>query len=534
MSGRRELRLSLRTTNQTMARYQVGLVLPDLARFRLINRLLAMRQLDESLAQRLLDQLHVEMVQRLRSLQEQHLEEGHTFCDDMLDLEHQELDAEIDQLVVALRNCDYRSIAPEVAKTLKQQKVQYAEDSREFRYMCIELLKQKITHCEVIKARCVGDFRREQQLLQQQHRPRESLFNGIASAGGPTISDAWAEFYQEKATGLPSPEWSKNTAVGKQATIEEFIAIIGDVSVSMLTRDVILEYRDKVSRLPKNRRKLYPDLSIEQLLELDLSSEQLPASRTIDEKLVAVRSFLTWCRSQKQYIDSDPTDGIKVKAQSRSYAPFTSADLHALFHSEKYKENSHRTSWQYWIPLIGLYTGARLSEIAQLKSTDIVEEDGVWVFNITDAGEGQRVKTQAGIRKVPISSKLINLGITQYARDLMSNETDRLFPDLKEGAKGWGHKVSRWFNGTYKKRCGIENDPGGGRKVFHSFRHTAITKALSAGMQVQHCQQVFGHQKRLMGETETYTHAFPLDSLVPVVESLDYGLDHSVYKFAAM
>ena len=76
-----------------MARYQVGLVLPDLARFRLINRLLAMRQLNESLAQRLLDQLHVEMVHRLRSLQEQHLEAGHTFCDQMLELEHQELDA---------------------------------------------------------------------------------------------------------------------------------------------------------------------------------------------------------------------------------------------------------------------------------------------------------------------------------------------------------------------------------------------------------------------------------------------------------
>ena len=47
---------------------------------------------------------------------------------------------------------------------------------------------------------------------------------------------------------------------------------------------------------------------------------------------------------------------------------------------------------------------------------------------------------------------------------------------------------------------------------------------------MQHCQQVFGHQKRLMGETETYTHSFPLESLVPVVESLDFGLVHSVIE----
>ena len=30
----------------------------------------------------------------------------------------------------------------------------------------------------------------------------------------------------------------------------------------------------------------------------------------------------------------------------------------------------------------------------------------MWLFSISDAREGQRVKTSAGIRKVPISSKL--------------------------------------------------------------------------------------------------------------------------------
>ena len=162
-----------------------------------------------------------------------------------------------------------------------------------------------------------------------------------------------------------------------------------------------------------------------------------------------------------------------------------------------------------------------------MKSTDIIDEEGIWIINITDVGEGQKVKTQAGIRKVPVSSKLKKLGLIVHAQKLAANGTDRLFPDLKEGAKGWGHKVSRWFNEVYKRRCGIKDDPGGDRKVFHSFRHTAITKALSQQIPIQHCQQVFGHQKRLMGETETYTHGFPLDSLVPIIESLDFGLEHA-------
>jgi len=35
---------------------------------------------------------------------------------------------------------------------------------------------------------------------------------------------------------------------------------------------------------------------------------------------------------------------------------------------------------------------------------------------ITDEGEGQSVKTEAGIRRVPIHSELIRLGFLDYVR----------------------------------------------------------------------------------------------------------------------
>lgn len=486
-----------------------------------------MRQLDHTVAQRLLDQLHAEMVQRLRSLQQRELDEGMTFSDDMLDLEHREMDQEIEQYTVALRNNDFSSVSDDATQTLRQQDVKFDEKSPEFRYMCIELLKQKITHREVIKARCLGDFRKEQELLGVQPQRANGSMVREANKTNPRISEAWVEFFAEKTSGLPKAEWNENTAQGRQAIADELIAILGDNRLSLITRDSILEYRDKVSRLPKNRKKLYPGVDIADLLDMDIPSKHLPASRTVDEKLVAVRSFLIWCRTQKQYIDTDPSDGVKVRAQSRSYAPFTYVDLQALFMSKDYLEKKHRKSWQFWIPLIALYTGARQNEIAQLMVSDIAEEEGVWVFNITDAGDDQKIKSRAGIRKVPISSRLIELGLVDYASVLSRQNQDRLFPDLKKGSKGWGQKVSRWFNDTYKKKCGIEDDVSGGRKVSHSFRHTAITKAMSEGLPLQHCQQVFGHEKRLLGETATYTHGFSLNTLLPVVESLDFGLDHS-------
>lgn len=532
LSGKSELQLSLRTKDHRFARYQVGLVSPDLARFRLINRLLAMRQLDREKATELLGRLHTAMVQRLRSLQEQHIADGVTFSDNLLELEHAEHEGFIAQYRVALRNNEFDLVAGEVEAAIVEQGLDFKRDSTAFRIMCVELLKQKITYHKILQARCSGEYEEEDELLAAG--PSHSGYQQVNRYGNsfavPRLSEAWEEFYRERTSGLPTPDWNENTARDRQSTIEDFIYVVGDIPVSAVTRDVVLSYRDKAARLPKNRRKLFGDSSVEELLELDLPAEKLPSARTIKEKLVVVGAFLNWCRVVKQYLKSDPTEAISVKSASKSYAKFTDQDLRALFHSDKYKSGSHRTAWQSWIPIIALYTGARQNEIAQLRISDVVLEDDIWALNISDVGEGQKVKTAAGVRKVPISKKLLEIGFLDYVSALQSRAELRLFPDLKKGAKGYGQKVSRWFNDVYKKNCGIKPDASGGRKVFHSFRHTAITKALSAGHRVQDCQQVFGHQKGLLGETETYTHGFPLGKLVPVIASLDFGLTHPKFE----
>ena len=82
-----------------------------------------------------------------------------------------------------------------------------------------------------------------------------------------------------------------------------------------------------------------------------------------------------------------------MKAESRRYAPFTQEDLQALFHSQEYLEGRHRSCWQFWVPLVALYTGARQAEIAQLNISDVLQEDGINIISITDSGDEQRVKT---------------------------------------------------------------------------------------------------------------------------------------------
>jgi hypothetical protein len=77
---------------------------------------------------------------------------------------------------------------------------------------------------------------------------------------------------------------------------------------------------------------------------------------------------------------------------------------------------------EFWVPLLGLYTGARIDELSQMFSDDIRQtNDGFWFLHI-HANDGNSVKNRASKRRVPIHPDLISLGLiesrTQACRPL--------------------------------------------------------------------------------------------------------------------
>ena len=143
----------------------------------------------------------------------------------------------------------------------------------------------------------------------------------------------------------------------------------------------------------------------------------------------------------------------------------------------------------HWIPLIGYYSGARLNEIAQLHLTDFVEVDGISMFSFNPDGEHKKIKTRAGVRKVPVHPELIRLGLLAHVELLRDQGKDRLFPELKPGRDGYGQLPSKWF-ARYKARCNITAR----RKVFHSFRHTFVTCLMQAEVPLERIAALAGHE----------------------------------------
>jgi integrase len=64
-----------------------------------------------------------------------------------------------------------------------------------------------------------------------------------------------------------------------------------------------------------------------------------------------------------------------------------------------------------WLPLLGAYSGARLSEICQLRVQDITEVNGIWCMKILpEAG----LKTAGSERVVPLHPAVIEAGFLQF------------------------------------------------------------------------------------------------------------------------
>ena len=147
-----------------------------------------------------------------------------------------------------------------------------------------------------------------------------------------------------------------------------------------------------------------------------------------------------------------------------------------------------------WITVMALYSGARLEEIAGLRTADIQEEDGVPYFDLRNSV--RRLKTRAARRRVPIHSKQIRLGVLQYVAHVREQGHEYLFPNLIAGDGEdvrRGKYVGKRFN-AYRKRCGVTRDG----LSFHSFRASVATALQRANVPETHAAQLLGHTIRTM------------------------------------
>jgi integrase len=120
------------------------------------------------------------------------------------------------------------------------------------------------------------------------------------------------------------------------------------------------------------------------------------------------------------------------------------------------------------------FNGARLSELAEADTRDIVMKEGVWVMEIkkTIRLPDQRRKTKVSSRDAPLHSALLADGFLDYRVGIITEcGHGPLFPQIGLDAYGRRNGVSSPISKWLRNVVGIR-DP---KKPFHSHRHTATS-----------------------------------------------------------
>jgi integrase len=312
----------------------------------------------------------------------------------------------------------------------------------------------------------------------------------------PTQQDTTLELLIEKyvAERVRGGNWTLRTEKDYRSKFSLLCGMLPkDIALSAIDTATARRVKDTLQRAPKNLKTspMTRGLSFQEALALENVARM--DVKTINTHLAAYKGLFKWAE-ENSYVEKNVFAGLAIKqgkTAGKAREAFSSEQIELIQNTIIHNEQGLiKKKYQYWGPLIGLYTGARLNEIAQLELNDIRQEDGIWCFDINDQSEGKTLKTTSARRLVPIHSKLIELGFIKYVQTLRSSKKTRLLHELgySEGT-GYGRNLSRWFNGPFLKALGMDKQG----LVFHSFRHTMNTNLLQSDVGDPLVKSILGH-----------------------------------------
>lgn len=286
---------------------------------------------------------------------------------------------------------------------------------------------------------------------------------GRSIDGGVMLSKLIGKYVQDHVV---NGAWTTKTQQENEASYALILEVVEDTPVKNLVYDDFLEMKKKLSKLPSNRNKLerYKDRTVDEILKME--GVKAITTRTLNKHLVKAASLFRWAK-KRGYVQNNPCEGLTVpigkRSASKERESYTPKELRRI--AELLPRDTRKPE-RFWIPFVAMFSGMRLNEICQLHVEDVVQVDGISCFDVNTREDGKRVKTDAGLRLVPIHPLLIEAGFLRYVARLKRVGSRRLWTNLKLGRDGYGDAFGKWF-----QRFNRGNITGNSKKVFHSLRH---------------------------------------------------------------
>jgi len=397
---------------------------------------------------------------------------------------------------------EYSEVEEDVDRLLRENGVdEIDKNSPLYWKLCEGLMDAVIKGIEFHKNRLLGNSSDNASTL----KPHEFQLPPTEQESA-TLFQASKDFWDEY-----SKNWKARSKIDYRIALDHIVDTLGaETQVHTIDYNTGKEFRDGLSDG-----------------KLSKSGKPLSVARVNFHLGIGKAMYNLAMKKDKNLDRINPFDDLRLRESKRAdekQDTFSTEDLERLFClSPEYGQDKHKHAHNFWIPLIGLYTGARLEEICQLFITDIIEIDGYLCLDIQeqDAPDLKSVK-QGERRIVPLHPFLLkDLKFINYVRSIDESET-RVFPKLIRVNNRWGHAFGQWFS-KFKKRCGIKAPPR--KKTFHSLRHTLIDFCKQNDIEEEHTSEFVGHKNRNI-TYGLYGKRFKPQKLYrKIVAKLNYDID---------
>jgi len=312
--------------------------------------------------------------------------------------------------------------------------------------------------------------------------------------------------------------------------VRRFTELHGDGPAINITRPMVRLFKEALQKLPARPPHKLAGKPITEVLKW--AAENRPelnlSPGAVNKDLSSISAVLAWSHKNGYFDDNlswtNPCTGLKVDDKGTAGTdrlPYDSDDIKAIFSSSIYTSGDRPRAAggeaAKWLPLIALFSGARLEEIAQLKPIDVKQDGEVWFFDLQTLDSSRRVKTRTSRRNVPIHPQLIAAGLLKYTDERREKGDEWLFPDLTPDQFGdRGGNWSKWWGRYARDKIGITDR----RKVFHSFRHAFKDACRAAGIPEEVHDALTGHAGGGVGRS--YGSGVPLARLADAIKAIHY------------
>ncbi|WP_151671430.1 site-specific integrase [Nitrincola schmidtii] len=314
-----------------------------------------------------------------------------------------------------------------------------------------------------------------------------------------SISEVWDKYIEEAKRAKKAPSTIRDYEVAKSI----ITGLLSTHKVSEINKSVVRDFKESLLKMPANasKIKLFKGLSLLECTKLE-HDQNLISTATVNKYLKQFSAVMAWSINNGYYLDTNPVQGTAIKQSKRtidSRKPFDANDLKVIFEQSLFQnDNPERVArpYKFWLPLLALYTGARLAELCQLYLKDINLKSAIPHLTLREEAEDQRLKTDSGWRVIPIHSHLIDIGFEHFVSALEKKGEVRLFPEIKKSRHSYSTNPSKYFSKAFQKLNFDET------KVFHSFRHTFSNELKKLGVQEAIAANLMGHSHKQL----TYGH----------------------------